>query len=93
MPTNPRARRTRIPRRLPPRPIVGTGATGAAGATAAPEDASQPRTRAQSERYLRSSRLIERETPYVMRELRRVGGVSMVTFGLLAILAVLQHFR
>ena len=55
-----------------------------------------PRSRARGrnrERYLRSSRLIERETPYVMRELRRVGGVSIVTFGLLAILAVLQHFR
>ncbi len=90
MPSNPRGRRTRVPRRLPPRPVVGTGASAASSPT---EETALPRTRAQAERYLRSSRLIQRETPYVMRELRRVAGVSVVTFGLLAVLAVLQHFR
>ncbi len=89
MPSNPRSRRTRIPRRLPPRPVVGTGAPAEPAVGAVP----QPRTRAQSERMLRSSRLIERETPYVMRELRRVGGVSIVTFGLLFILAIIEHVR
>jgi hypothetical protein len=87
MPSNPRGRRARIPRRLPPRPVIGTGAG------AVTDEPAQPRTRAQADRYLRSSRLIERETPYVMRELRRVAGVSVVTFGLLAILAVLQRIR
>jgi hypothetical protein len=90
MPTNPRSRRTRIPRRLPPRPTYGTGAP--VGPVAV-DEAGQPRSRGAVARLERSSRQIERDTPIVMAELKRVAGVSSVCFGLLIVLAIIDHLR
>jgi len=86
MPASPR-RRARTPRRLPPRPTY-RGATEAAGATPVGE---APPSRERTARAGRSSRLLERETPLVMKELRRVAGVSIVTFGLLIVLTVIDR--
>jgi hypothetical protein len=41
----------------------------------------------------RSARLLERETPLVMQELKRVAGVSVVAFGLLIALTVIDRMR
>lgn len=41
----------------------------------------------------RSARLVARETPFVMQELKRVAGVSVVTFGLLIALTVIDRVR
>ena len=89
MPSNPRPRRTRIPRRLPPRPPGGAVTAPPAGDAG---ETQQP-SRGHSLRAGRSARLLERETPLVMQELRRVAGVSIVTFGLLAVLTIVDRLR
>ncbi|MEX2228131.1 MAG: hypothetical protein WEB13_00695 [Dehalococcoidia bacterium] len=86
MPSNPRERRTRIPRRLPPRPQIGVPPAGI-------EHPEQPLPRGRSLRAGRSARLLERETPLVMQELKRVAGVTAVTFGLLIALTIVDRVR
>ena len=79
MPRTPRRRRP--PRRLPPRPTY----SGAPAVEEAP--------RAVSARDSRPSRYVEREAPHLAMELRRVLGVSVVTFGLLAVLVVVDRLQ
>ena len=79
MPRTPRRRRT--PRRLPPRPTY----------SGAPEIEDAPRAAtAQDERPLR---YVERESPYLAAELRRVLSVTFVSFGLLLALVVVDRLQ
>lgn len=87
MPSNPRERRSRVPRRLPPRPAINGQSVPAT------ESVEQPVSRGRSLRAGRSARLLERETPFVMQELKRVAGVSVVTIGLLIALTVIDRVR
>lgn len=75
MPRNPRSRRRRLPRRLPPRP--GAEAGQASGA--------------QAREDTRPARLVEREAPFLKAELRRVATVSGVCFALLGALVLLDR--
>ena len=79
MPRTPRRRRT--PRRLPPRPTY-SGAPVVEG--------SAPSVRAQDSR---PARYVERESPFLTAELMRVLGVTAVTFGLLALLVVVDRLQ
>ncbi len=78
MPRTPRRRRT--PRRLPPRPTY----------SGAPEVENAPVVSSQDQRPVR---YVERESPYLAAELRRVLGVSVVSFGLLALLVVVDRLQ
>ena len=79
MPRTPRRRRT--PRRLPPRPTYsGAPAVEVAGRSAGDPDQ-------------RPARHVERESPYLTSELMRVLGVSVVSFGLLAVLVVVDRLQ
>jgi hypothetical protein len=73
-------RRVAMRRSLPPRPTYGAVGTDA---TAAP--ASVAMTRPQ--------RLVEREAPYLLDELKRVALVSGTCIGLLIFLTVVDHLR
>jgi hypothetical protein len=77
----PRTPRRRTPRRLPPRPTY----------TGAPAVEAEPRR--VSARDARPQRYIERESPYLAYELRRVLGVTSVCFGLLAVLTVVDRLQ
>jgi len=77
MPRTPRRRRP--PRRLPPRPTYS-------GAPVV-EDAA-PVASAQDQR---PARYVEREAPYLTAELKRVLSVSVVSFGLLIALVVVDR--
>lgn len=79
MPRTPRRRRT--PRRLPPRPTYA----GAPVIEAAAPDATA--------RDLRPVRYVERESPFLTAELKRVLGVSVVSFGLLAALVIVDRLQ
>lgn len=79
MPRTPRRRRT--PRRLPPRPTY-SGAPEVE--TAAPVVTSQDD---------RPARYVERESPFLAAELRRVLSVTIVSFGLLAALVVVDRLQ
>lgn len=79
MPRTPRRRRT--PRRLPPRPTY----------SGAPEvEGDAPAVTVLDERPLR---YVERESPYLSAELRRVLSVSIVSFGLLVALVVVDRLQ
>lgn len=79
MPRTPRRRR--VPRRLPPRPTY----SGAPQVEGAPVVHS-----AEEERPLK---YVERESPYLTAELRRVLSVTAVTFGLLIALVVVDRLQ
>lgn len=79
MPRTPRRRRT--PRRLPPRPTYS-------GAPVVEDSA--PVVSAQDSR---PARYVERESPFLTAELKRVFGVSVVSFGLLALLVVVDRLQ
>ena len=83
MPRNPRSRRRRPPRRLPPRPPAGARAVTAARPPADGGTSVATETRPE--------RLVERETPFLRAELRRVAAVSSVCFALLAVLVVVDR--
>lgn len=68
---------------LPPRPTIGPAADHAAGEQPAPSHL----TRAAA----RPSRLVEREAPYLIAELRRIAMVSAACLGLLALLVVVDR--
>jgi hypothetical protein len=50
-------------------------------------------TRHVSARDQRPLRYVERESPHLAAELKRVLGVSVVTFGLLAVLVVVDRLQ
>ena len=85
MPRNPRGRRRGARRRLPPRPPSPPGSP--AGAPTAGAPAAPPATAA----GLRPERLVEREAPYLVAELRRVATVTAVCAGLLAALVAVDR--
>ncbi len=78
MPRTPRRRAPR--RRLPPRPTYS-------GAPRIAEEAAPTPTR----RDDRPRRHIARESPLIVAELRRVLAVTVVTFGLLVVLTVMDR--
>ncbi len=79
MPRTPRRRRP--PRRLPPRPTYsGAPVTEDAPGAVSAQDA-------------RPARYVERESPFLAAELMRVLSVSAVSFGLLAVLVVVDRLR
>jgi len=79
MPRTPRRRES--PRRLPPRPTY-SGAPVVEGAA-----------RHMNAQDARPQRYVERESPHLANELRRVAGVSLVSFALLAILAIVDRLQ
>jgi hypothetical protein len=102
MPQKPRRRLTR--RNAPPRPtyagaqpasdVAGAGTAGAT-ATATSTDA-RGASAASSRRVPEAARpaaYVERQTPYLRSEMRRVGVVSAVCFGMLAVLAVVDRLQ
>ncbi len=78
MPRNPRSRRRRVPRRLPPRPGEPQRPVSRPGDLASAET--------------RPARLVEREAPFLRAELRRVAAVSTVSVVLLASLVLIDRF-
>ena len=85
MPRNPRDRRRGARRRLPPRP---PSLPGAAAVEPAAEGApARPSTAAET----RPERLVEREAPYLVAELRRVLTVTAVCTALLAALVAVDR--
>ena len=85
MPRRPRSRRSRGRRTLPARP-PGVGAPAAATAIAQPRVAR--RATAASER---PARLIERDAPFLLAELRRILLVSGACLGLLVALVAVDR--
>lgn len=79
MPRRPTTRGPQGRRSLPPRPTSDGGVSSLA---------SEPRGRTQS---TRPARLVEREAPYLLGELRRVGMVSGICVGLLVLLVVVDR--
>lgn len=79
MPRTPRRRRT--PRRLPPRPTY-SGAPVVEGTVTVASAQDQ-----------RPARYVERESPFLAAELKRVLSVSLVSFGLLAALVVVDRLQ
>ena len=85
MPRRPRGRRSRGRRTPPPRPpTVGVPAV----ATATTQPGTRRRASAASER---PARLIERDAPFLLGELRRIMLVSAACFGLLVVLVVVDR--
>lgn len=80
MPRRPTTRGPQGRRSLPPRPTYDS-APG--GATAAP-----PERRSQA---VRPARLVEREAPYLIAELKRIAMVTATCVGLLALLVVVDR--
>jgi hypothetical protein len=85
MPRNPRDRRARARRRLPPRP---TGVAPAPHSAAVAQTASLGSS---PSAQTRPQRLVERESRYLGTELRRIGGVAAVCLSLLALLIVVDR--
>lgn len=80
MPRRPTTRGPQGRRSLPPRPTSDGGA-GALG----------PEPRTARTQVTRPARLVEREAPYLLAELRRVAMVSGVCVGLLVLLVVVDR--
>lgn len=102
MPQKPRRRLTR--RNAPPRPTysgaepasetAGTTAAGAASTTTSTTSRGPgPSLSRRVPEASRPAAYVERQTPYLRSEMRRVGVVSVVCFGMLAVLAVVDRLQ
>ncbi len=84
MPRRPRGRRSRSRRTLPPRPP----SVGLPPAVAAASGQPRARRGAASER---PARLVERDAPFLIAELRRIALVSAACLGLLLMLVAVDR--
>lgn len=84
MPRRPTTRGPQGRRSLPPRPPSDAGVS-----PLAPE----VRGRSQTAQTTRPARLVEREAPYLLSELRRVGMVSAVCISLLVLLVIVDRLN
>lgn len=87
VPRRPTTRRTATRRSLPPRPPAAPGTEVSSPGT--PGIATRPVAPAMS----RPARLVEREAPYLISELKRVAFVSGTCLGLLLLLTAIDHLR
>ncbi len=85
MPLSSRRNVTRLPRRLPPRPTFAPDAPAAAAASG-----DEARQRRDAERAQATA---ERESRYLIVELKRVAGVTATCVGMLILLAILQRMQ
>lgn len=85
MASTPRRREPRIPRRLPPRPTFAADAPAVAATSN-----EEARQRRETERAMQAA---ERESRYLMSELKRVGAVTATCVGMLVALAILQRVQ
>lgn len=81
MPRRPTTRGPLGRRSLPPRPTYDR----------TPVAAAEPGERRQAQS--RPARLVEREAPYMIAELRRIGLVTATCIGMLLMLVIVDHLR
>lgn len=86
MPRRPTTRGPLGRRSLPPSPTYRGPASSATAAASTPSGERR-------QRESRPARIVEREAPYLLAELRRIGMVTATCVGMLVMLVIVNHFK